>query len=122
MTTDGRTIALTTEEYFDRLCDHRQPILAKTSGTLRFDVVEGESVLCWYVTIVKGDVSYTRGTEQKPADAVVHVEKKLFDDIVAGRGNAVAAVLRGEIGVEGKLDLVIVCQRLFPGPEEARES
>jgi putative sterol carrier protein len=51
-----------------------------------------------------------------PADVVVRAETSLFEDIAAGRVNAMAAVLRGLIVPEGDLGLVMTFQRLFPGP------
>jgi putative sterol carrier protein len=36
--------------------------------------------------------------------------------MVEGKVNAMAAVLRGEVSLEGDLGLVISFQRLFPGP------
>jgi len=41
----------------------------------------------------------------------------LFDDIVSGRANAMAALLRGDVGVEGNTELLMRVQRTFPGPE-----
>jgi hypothetical protein len=52
----------------------------------------------------------------------VQLSKSLFDDIVQGRANAVAATLRGDIGVEGDVRLLNVFQRVFPGPSEAKAS
>ena len=50
------------------------------------------------------------------ADCIVHADKAVFDKLAAGRLNAVAAVLRGDLEVEGDWRLLVRMQRLFPGP------
>jgi putative sterol carrier protein len=47
------------------------------------------------------------------------VDQALFEQIVTGEENAMAAVLRGEIGIEGKPQLLVFFQRLFPGPKNS---
>ena len=44
----------------------------------------------------------------------------MFDKVAAGKVNAVAAVLRGDMQVEGDWRLLVRMQRLFPGPRAAR--
>jgi putative sterol carrier protein len=50
------------------------------------------------------------------ADCVVRLDRKLSDRIVIGEENAMAAVLRGAIRIEGDAGLLLSFQRLFPGP------
>ncbi len=102
------------DEFFARLETEPQPLLDNAKGTLRFDVVKGDAATSWYVRIDHGDVSVSR--EANDADAVVRVHAPLFDDIVAGRANAVAAALRGEMSLDGSPRLLTLFQRLFPGP------
>ena len=45
---------------------------------------------------------------------------RVFERIVTGRMNAVAAVLRGDLQVEGDWRLLVRIQRLFPGPRRSR--
>jgi hypothetical protein len=40
--------------------------------------------------------------------------------MIAGRVNAFAAVLRGTVTVEGDPTLLVLLQRLLPGPPNAR--
>jgi putative sterol carrier protein len=54
------------------------------------------------------------------ADCVVRMDQALFEQIVTGRENATAALLRGLVTVEGKPQLLVLFQRLFPGPPDAR--
>jgi putative sterol carrier protein len=107
--------AVITNGFFEGLAARRQPLLHNVSGTLRFDVMHGDETDCWYITIAKGDVAVTR--EEAPADAIIRVRDALFDDILSGRANAMAALLRGDIGVEGNPQLLMRMQRTFPGPE-----
>jgi putative sterol carrier protein len=108
-----------TAEFFDEPGRRgHEPWLEKARGTLRFDLVDGEQTDHWLVTIDKGDVSVSR--KNIAADCVVRMDKALFDDIVIGEKNAMAALLRGAVGIEGDVELLMLFQRLFPGPPTAR--
>ena len=108
-----------TAEFFDELGRRgHEPLLASTSGTLRFDLAEGRRVEHWYVTIEKGDIAVSR--KNADADAVVRLERSLFDSMATGKVNAMAAALRGVLAPEGNLGLIISFQRLFPGPPRSR--
>ena len=50
------------------------------------------------------------------ADCLVRADKALIDGIARGEVNATAALLRGELTAVGDLELLMVVQRLFPGP------
>jgi putative sterol carrier protein len=91
-----------------------EPMLQRTSGTVRFDLAGSDEVEHWHVRIHKGDLTVTRSEEA--ADAVVRVEKELFDRLASGTANAMAAALRGVVEPVGDLQLIIQFQRLFPGP------
>jgi putative sterol carrier protein len=104
-----------TAAFFDDLAQRgREPLLKNESGTIRFDLQHGKEVEHWTVTIDKGDVEVSRSRAK--ADAMVRLKKSLFEGMVTGRVNAMAAVLRGELVPEGDLSLVIMFQRAFPGP------
>jgi putative sterol carrier protein len=106
-------------EFFRGLAERgREPLLANVSGTLRFDLVDGERVEHWYLAIRNGDVAVSRGDAE--ADAVVRTAKDLFEGMTAGRVNAMAAALRGTLVPRGNLALVVSFQRLFPGPAVSR--
>ena len=108
-----------TRAFFDDLAvREHEPFLKDASGTLRFDLVDGRRVEHWYVSIDKGDVTVSH--EDATADTVLRVDRSLFDQIASGRRNAIAATLRGELVPEGNLSLLILFQRLFPGPPRPR--
>jgi putative sterol carrier protein len=101
--------------FFTALADQgSQPLLHGESGTLRFDLSGGSRTERWYVVVTDGDIAVShRGGH---ADTVLRMDEKLFDEITRGTANAMASQLRGAINVEGDLHLLLVFQRLFPGP------
>lgn len=102
------------KDFFDSLPNRgREPLLAKVSGTLRFDVVEDGCVEHWYVTMTNGEVSVSH--KNANADAVIRLSRGLLDDIVTRRANAMAALLRGAIIPEGDPALMLRFQRIFSG-------
>ena len=108
-----------TRAFFDDLAAREhEPLLQNDSGTIRFDLADGRRVEHWYVSIDKGDVTVSH--EDATADTVLRVDRSLFDQIASGRRNAIAATLRGELVPEGNLSLLILFQRLFPGPPRPR--
>jgi putative sterol carrier protein len=107
-----------TREFFYEL-DKRghEPSLRKATGGLRFDLTDGTGTAHWLVVVKKGDVSVSRGDEA--ADCVVTADRALFDAIVRGEKNAMAAILRGEVAIEGDVELLVLFQRIFAGPAES---
>jgi alkyl sulfatase BDS1-like metallo-beta-lactamase superfamily hydrolase len=102
--------------FFDELASRgHEPLLRKVTGSARFDVVAGQRTERWLVTIDNGDIRVSR--EDAPADCVLRADKASFDRAVAGELNLMAAVLRGEVAVEGDPRLVVRLQRLFPRPQ-----
>jgi putative sterol carrier protein len=110
-----------TSAFFAGLAERgHEPLLATTTGTLRFDLVSGRRVEHWFVSVKKGDVAVSN--KESRADATVRIDRAFFDRMVTGRANAMAATLRGVVVPEGDLGLVISFQRLFPGPPASRRS
>lgn len=108
-----------TTDFFSALEARRhEPLLEKESGTLRFDLTTGKRTKRWLVEIEDGDVSISHRNAK--ADCVVRAKKSLFDGIATGQQNAMASVLRGEVGIEGDRTLLVRFQKLFPGPEGER--
>jgi putative sterol carrier protein len=91
-----------------------EPRLAKVRGTLRFELAGNGKAKPWLVTIDRGAV--TAAQRRGDADAVVRADDELFDRIVTGEANAMTAMLRGEMMVEGDPELMVFFQRLLPGP------
>jgi len=95
----------------------RLDTFAGESAMLRFDVRGTENaadVERWLVTIQNGAVTVTR--RNSPADAVVRIDRQHFQDVVTGRLNAQAALLRGLLTCEGSVAALMMFQRCLPGP------
>jgi len=108
-----------TAGFFDELGSRgHEPLLRKVTGSARFDVVAGQRTERWLVTIDKGDIRVSRGNAA--AGSVLRADKASFDRVVAGQLNLMAAVLRGEVAVEGDPRLLVRLQRLFPRPQGGR--
>ena len=89
------------------------PLLRDLKGTIRFDVSSETGTKPWVVTLHKGDV--TVSNRNLKADAVVSVDRTLFNEIAEGRKNAMAAVIRGAMVITGDIGIVLAFQRFFPG-------
>jgi putative sterol carrier protein len=108
-----------TSEFFERLrARGHEPMLRQGHGTLRFEIGDGRRER-WYVTVDGGDVSVSHRNAK--ADCTVRASRELFDGMASGEVNATAALLRGAIGAEGDPSLLMLFQRLFPGPPRAGE-
>jgi putative sterol carrier protein len=104
-----------TTAFFDELASRgHEPLLEKATGTLRIDLTDGRRSARWLVAITKGDVAVSR--QNRRADCVARADRTVFEGIVKGEVNAMAAALRGAISVEGDPQLLVQFQRLFPGP------
>ena len=107
-------------EFFERIGEQGfDPRLGHARGSVRFDVQGGDRDECWRVSLDRGAIQVTRDAE--PADCVVRADAATLDRLMAGQINPTAALLRGLLGVQGELDLVLYFQRLLPGgqPEPA---
>jgi putative sterol carrier protein len=103
-----------TGAFFERLTHYgHDPSLEQAKGAVRFDITDGGRTDRWLVTIDHGDVSAA------PAEAggtcVVYADRDLFNGIVTGKVNGMAAMLRGAIRFDGDMELVVLLRRLFPG-------
>ena len=120
VTRGEKTMADATAEFFDNLGrSGHEPLLLRATGTLRFDLAQGKRIERWLVTMRKGNVTVSRKNSE--ADCVARTDKALFDGIVSGRVNALASLLRGATGVKGDVELLVLFQRLFPGPPSSPE-
>jgi hypothetical protein len=85
------------------------------SATVRLDVPGGDArVDRWFITVHDGDVSVTHN--RGPADAVVTIGRPAAVQMVTGRLNAQAAMLRGLLTCEGSMAACMMFQRCLPGP------
>ncbi len=105
-----------TSEFFERLAlrTEPEPLLRNASGTVHIELHEAGATESWFVGLKKGKISLSR--EADHVDAKLTMSRELFDRLCSGTANAMAAVLRGSLVVQGDMKLMILLQRLFPGP------
>lgn len=104
-----------TSDFFESLGGRgHEPLLEKTSGSVLFELANGQQTDRWLVTIDRGDVVVSHKGGR--ADATVRARKDVFEGIASGELNAMAALLRGALVVEGDMALMARLQRLLPAP------
>ncbi|MGC9668895.1 SCP2 sterol-binding domain-containing protein [Planosporangium sp. 12N6] len=110
-------MASPTEEFFDELGRRgHEPLLERVTATVRFTITDGVRAGHWLVAIEEGDIRVTRGSGSGRGCCGICADRSLFDGIVTGRVNAIAAMLRGALWVDGDRETWILVQRLLPGP------
>lgn len=100
-------------DFFARLADRGAgPPLGDLTGTMRFDVTQPDPVRHWRLAVDHGRAEVTDSAAD--ADCVLAASRPVLEDLVTGRRNAMAAVLRGQLGVTGDPGLLVRIQQLFP--------
>jgi putative sterol carrier protein len=95
-----------------------EPLLRRARGTIRFDLVDDGHSHRWIVDVDRGDVAVSH--RNTAGDCRLRLTSDLFQDMVSGAENPMAAVLRGAIEVEGDWTLLVLAQRLFRQPAADR--
>jgi hypothetical protein len=95
-----------------------EPLLAKVTGRVRFDLMDGGRTDQWLVAVDKGGIAVFH--EGGAADCVIRAERALFERLCRGEENAMAAVLRGALVCSGDVELLFAIQRMLPGPPRQR--
>jgi hypothetical protein len=109
-----------TAEFFDRLARRgHDPWLENVSGSIRFDLAHDDRLDHWFVDTEDGDVSASR--DEREANCVVQIDKPVSDRLVKGETGVRAAWLRNAVNVRGRLQLLLLFERLYPGPPGARD-
>jgi putative sterol carrier protein len=107
-----------TAELFESLRRRgHDPLLRGSTGTVRFELGNGRGST-WSLGVDKGDLTVSHAARK--ADCTVRTSKDTFDRIASGEVNAMAAVLRGAVAVEGDPALLLMFQRLLPAPQAVR--
>jgi putative sterol carrier protein len=88
--------------------------LGRAEGTVRVELDRDGRTERWFLALRRGKVSVSR--RRTPYDCTIHTSGALFDAMVSGRANAMTALLRGEVEVDGNPELLVLLQRLFPSP------
>ncbi|GGK06826.1 hypothetical protein GCM10010123_40710 [Pilimelia anulata] len=100
-----------TTAFFEELAESGyEPMLRRATGTIRFDLESDDRVTQWMVAIDHGVPAVSR--KKGRADCVVRADAALFDKVVTGEANTVAAMLRGRIAATSeKPELLVLFQR-----------
>ena len=106
--------------FFEKVAGPHPAVPRTISGSLRFDLENGNRTEHWRVTFAKGVVSTARSNA--PADCIVRTNKDTLESIIQGRVNAMAALLRGLIKVEGQALLLALFRSLLTAPAAMTES
>ncbi|MBM0231767.1 SCP2 sterol-binding domain-containing protein [Micromonospora sp. STR1_7] len=109
-----------TERFFESLPARAPTVLrGLVDGTLQIDLSTDNQTEHWLVRMRPGaiEVSRSRG----PADAIWYSSAELFDRLIAGEAQGVAAVLRNESTFSGNVVLFLGFRRFFPNPPGTRD-
>lgn len=107
-----------TADFFHELGQRgHEPMLGKVSGTVRFDLLDGERTDHFRVALTNGDIAVSE--ENAEADCVLTTQRATFDDIASGETTLLVALLRGDLGVQGDVGMLVFFQRLFPVRQRA---
>jgi hypothetical protein len=109
-----------TQRFFESL-PARAPMVLRglAAGTLQIDLGTDHQTEHWLVRMRPGAARVTR--ERGPADAIWYSSSALFDRLVAGEAQALAAVLRNESTFSGDVVLFLAFRRFFPNPPGTRD-
>ncbi len=104
-------------DFFVRLAGRNAaPLLGDVTTTVRFDLTDAGPVRHWRMTIDHGLIEVS--DDGADADCVVSAERPVFEDLVTGRHNVMAALLRGQLIASGDPDVLVRVERLFSAHQE----
>ncbi|MFG3556346.1 SCP2 sterol-binding domain-containing protein [Micromonospora sp. NPDC047557] len=109
-----------TERFFESLPTRAPAILGGlATGTLQIDLGTDRQTEHWLVRMRPGAVEISR--QRGPADAIWYGSSALFDRLISGEAQALAAVLRNESTFSGDVVLFLAFRRFFPNPPGTRD-
>ena len=85
-------------------------------GSVRFELTGDRGTDSWRIVIDQGDVRVLH--DAAAAVCTVCADRELFDEVVTGRANAMTALLRGALSIEGNPEALVLVQRLFSGAQD----
>ena len=88
-----------------------EPLLGNARGTVCFELVSGTHTDRWLVALEKGTTTVSK--KRVAAECTVRADEALFEGVLDGSVNLMAAVLRGAVTVEGDPEPLFLLQRLF---------
>ncbi|MEW2330639.1 SCP2 sterol-binding domain-containing protein [Micromonospora chersina] len=107
------------EAFFAQLARHApERLLRRTAGMIRFDLEEDGGLDVWHLTISHGRIAVDRST--RDADTVIRTRRDFFLRLARGEAKPLTAWLRNDLTAEGHFRFVVLLERLFPAPPDAR--
>ena len=104
-----------TRDFFEDLTRRgHEPLLEQATGRIAVELAGPRQTQHWLVEVDEGDVAVSH--EHGDTDCTIRTSEQLFDGMVRGEVDPMAGLLRGAIEVEGDPELLVLFQRVFPGP------
>jgi putative sterol carrier protein len=116
-------VADVVESFFRELNERgHDPLLDRLRGTGRFELVDGDRVDVWLVTVKGGYPSVSRGEGE--ADWMVRADRATFVSVITGDTAALAAVMRGtfDLSLRDTSHRLGLLPRVLAGPTELRRA
>ncbi|GHJ53047.1 hypothetical protein Nm8I071_23540 [Nonomuraea sp. TT08I-71] len=109
-----------TVEFFDELARRKfDARWAHITGTIRFDITHQGQVDRWFVEIENGHLAVLE--EERETDAVLRIERELFNRLLVGEAKPAPAWLRNQLVLQSGDPAFIAVALSFPGPAGARD-
>ncbi|MBU8855853.1 MULTISPECIES: SCP2 sterol-binding domain-containing protein [unclassified Micromonospora] len=108
------------EQFFSTLQARTpQGLRSPVDGVLRVDLYTGSHTEHWLVTLRAGNPVAGRGYAE--ADTVWRSDAALFEKLVTGESQPIAALLRNDATLSGDVTVFLAFQRFFPPSPQARD-
>lgn len=108
------------ERFFESLPARAPAVLhGAVTGTIQIDLSRGNQTTHWLVRMAPGEIEVNLG--RGPADAIWYNSEDLFERLVTGHAQAIAAVLRNESTFSGNVMLFLSFRRFFPDRPGTRD-
>ncbi|GGM13169.1 hypothetical protein GCM10012279_34170 [Micromonospora yangpuensis] len=88
-------------------------------GTMQIDLDHGEQTEHWQVVLAPGKAEVRRG--QTESDTTWFCSADLFERLVTGERQSIAAMLRSETTIVGNVVLFLAFRGFFPSPPGTRD-
>jgi SCP-2 sterol transfer family len=106
--------------FFESLSTRGPTVLSEPmAGTLRIDLTEDGAGEHWLVTFEGFQVTVQRAMRE--ADAVWTLSRRLFDDLLMGKSQEIAVLLRNEATFSGDVLLLLAFRRFLPDRGDSRD-
>lgn len=108
-----------TKDFFTRMAQLEElpARVRRVQGSIRVDLLRDGRVDHWLLQLLDGRLSVLR--EERDADCILILAKESFDKVVNGQEDLNVMLPRGDLRLEGSLQMLTVLRILLPGPPGA---